>query len=294
MDTAGGSAVDTGQASPMLARLVVGRTLRRLREDRGLSREQAGDAIGLPGWMIGHIELGEAGLRLRDVADLCILYGRHDQIERATLLGLARRANGPEWWHPYRDVIPAWFVRYLALEQAASVIRSFAVQVIPGLLQTPDYARAVLLLGHGGAPDQQIERQVELSIRRQEMLRRPQPVHLWTVIDEAALRRPMGGKAAMRAQLRHLIGACEMANVTLGVLPFRLGGHPAIGGPVAVLRLRDRQLPDVAYLEQLASGRYVDEPGVTDYYRHVLNRLALQAESAGPAQVILSGILREI
>jgi hypothetical protein len=230
---------------------------------------------------------------------LCDLYGVSDQIERATLLGLARRASSPEWWHPYRDLIPPWFTRYLSLEQAASVIRGYAAQVIPGLLQTPGYARAVITVGHGGimrnggAAGEQAERQVELRMRRQDVLRRPQPVHVWMVLDEAALRRPIGGRAVMRVQLRHLISVCDLAHVTIGVLPFRLGGHPASGGPVTVLRLPDQQLPDVVYLEQLASGLYFDEPGEGTFYRHVMNRLVLLAESAGPAQAVLAQILRE-
>ncbi len=292
-DWADGSGLEAGQASPMVSRMVMGMRLRRLRETRGLSYEDAGQAIRAPGSEIGRMELGRTGVRVRDVADLCTLYGVTDQIERTTLLGLARRANSPEWWHPYRDLVPGWFEGYLGLEQAASLIRSYEVQFIPGLLQTPDYARAVITLGHGDAPQREIERRVELRMRRRDALHRLSPARLWAVIDEAALRRPMGSRATMRAQLRHLISACDMPNVTIWVLPFRLGGHPAAGGPITVLRLPDRQLPDVVYLEQLASALYCDRPGERDYYRHVMDRLVIQAGSAGPAPAILSQILSD-
>jgi hypothetical protein len=292
---AGGSAVEAGQASPTLARVVVGSRLRWHRQDRGLSLEEAGDAIGVPDWLIRHMERGEIQLRMRDVAGLCALYALTDLGECATLLGLARQANAPEWWHAYRDVVPGWFRRYLSLEQAACTIRSYAPQILPALLQTPDYARAVVTLAHAGAAEQDIERRVELRLRRQGILQRPGPAHLWTVIDEAALRRPIGGRAVMRAQVRHLIDMCDLAHVSIWVLPFRLGGHPATGGgPVSVLRLPDRQLPDVVYLEQFASGLYFDEPGECDYYRHMMNRLAIQAAPAGPPQAILHQILRDM
>jgi transcriptional regulator with XRE-family HTH domain len=283
--------LDAGQASPMVSRLLTGLALRRLREDRGLSHEQAGQAIGVPGPEISHLEEGRAGFRMRDVVGLCALYGVSDQTDRVTLLGLARRANIPEWWHPYRDVIPPWFERYLGLEQAASVIRSFEVQFIPGLLQTPEYAQAVLALGFPSAPRHDIGRRAELRMRRQDILHRKQPARLWAVIDEAALRRPVGGGRVLRAQLRHLIAVSDMPHVTIQVAPFRLGGHPAGGGPFTVLRLPGEQLPDVAYLEQLTSARYYDHRAEPDYFRHIMDRLAIQAGPAGHSGAILSQIL---
>src|SRR6266851_1853334 len=276
-----GGALDAGQASPMVSRLLAGRTLRRIRERRGLSHDEAGQAIGIPGTEITRLEQGRSGFMMRDVAGLCALYRVSDQTERVMLLELARRGNSPEWWHPYRDVIPPWFEQYLGLEQAASIIRCYEVQFIPGLLQTPDYARAVFALGRRNAPQREIERRLELRMRRQDVLHRREPPHLWAVIDEAALRRPIGGAQVMRAQLRHLIAA-DMPHVTIQVVPFRLGGHPAVGGPVTVLRLPERQLPDVAYLEQLTSARYYcDQPSEPEYYRHTLDLLAIQAAEAG-------------
>ena len=282
------------RASATVARMVLGASLQRLRERAGLSAADASVAIALPAPAISDAECGQAALRLRHVAGLCAAYGVSEVSERATLLGLAREANTPQWWHDYADLVPAWFECYLGTEQAASLIRGYTAQVIPVLLQTPDYAREVISLAHGQLSERDLRRRVELRLRRQEILRGPKPPRLWVVIDEAALRRPVRSRTAMRAQLRHLISSAELPYMTIRVLPFRLGGHLATGGPVAVLRLPDPQLPDIAYLEQLATGLYFRRPAQVDYYRHILNLLAVQAESAGSPQALLEQVLKEI
>jgi transcriptional regulator with XRE-family HTH domain len=285
-------AAAAGQANPALARMTVGSRLRWHREELGLSREDAAAAIGVPAGQIRAMERGDTRLTVREVGGLCAVYELGDLDERATLLGLARQANGPEWWHLYRDVIPAWFTRYLSLEQAARLIRSYHPQVIPALLQTPAYTRALLTASHG--PAQDLARRAELRARRQDIVRQRQPVRLWAVIDEAALRRPVGGAAVMRGQLQHLIGMCDLPQVTIAVLPFARGGRLAASGPVSLLRLPDAQLPDVAYLDLLTGGLYLDSPAECTFYWHLMNQLAIAAESAGPAQVILRQILQDM
>jgi hypothetical protein len=276
------------------ARMVLGTALSRLRTEAGLSAGEASAVTGVPVPLITGMELGQATVRLWDVAGLYSAYGVSDLAERTTLLGLAHRANGSEWWHSYRDVIPAWFEHYLGLEQAASLIRCYAGQVIPALMQTADYSRAAVAANHGEANETDRKRWVELTLRRQLILEGESPARLWAVLDEAALRRPPGSVAAMRGQLRHLIELCEWPHVTVAVLPFCAGAHPAIsGGPLMVLRLPDRELPDVAYLEQLGGSKYFQDPAYLDFFRHVLNQLALQAQSAGPAVRLLKQILAE-
>ncbi|HET9896540.1 MAG TPA: helix-turn-helix transcriptional regulator [Streptosporangiaceae bacterium] len=292
--TCGQPALAEDRASATVARMVLGATLQRLREKAGLSTADASVAIALPAPRIADVECGQIGLRLRHVAGLCAAYGVSDVTLRATLLGLARQANSPQWWHSYADLVPEWFECYLGLEQAASLIRGYTAQVIPVLLQTSDYAREIITLAHRNLAERDVQRRVELRLRRQQVLRGPCPPRLWVMIDEAALRRHAGSRTSMRGQLRHLIAAAELPNVTIRVLPFRLGGHLATGGPLAVLRLPDPQLPDIAYLEQLASGVYFRRPAQVDFYRHILNLLAVQAEAAGPPQVMLDQILKEI
>lgn len=198
-------------------------------------------------------------------------------------------ANPHGWRHAYGDLVPAWFAPYLRSEQAAAVIRAYEVQFVPGLLQAPGYARAVIELGHA----EEIERRVELRMRRQEILRRAHPPALWVVIDEAALRRPIGGAAVMSAQLRHLIDACELPHVTIQVLPFRAAGH-AGGGPITLLRGAEAGMPDIVYLEHLVTALYPDRPADLDFYRDILNRLAVRADPPAATPGTLRAILREL
>jgi transcriptional regulator with XRE-family HTH domain len=296
MKTASGHRLGNGQgagAGPAVPRLVLGIQLRRMREERGITRKAAGDRIRASHSKISRLELGRTGSKLRDVEDLLTLYGVTQEGERATLLALAKEANAPAWWYGYGDVVPAWLQTYLGLEQAASVIRSYEVQFVPGLLQTADYARAVITLGHPDAPVREIDRRVELRMGRQRILHQRHVPHLWAVIDEAALRRPFGSPATMRSQLVHLLAISELPHVTVQVMPFRSGAHVAAGGPVCILRLPGGELPDVVYLEQLASALYPDKASEVEHYRHIMNRLVVEAEEPGETRVTLQRILRE-
>lgn len=285
---------DAGRAGATAARMVLGTALGRLRRDAGLTADQASAATGVPAGLITGLEDGRADVRFWDVAGLYSAYGVSDRATRAMLLGLAHRSNCQEWWHSYRDVIPAWLDQYVALEQAASLIRCYCAQSVPVLLQAPGYARAMIAQQHVDAPAREVERRVELRMRRQHVLHGPAPARLWAVIDEAALRRRMSGRAVMREQLRHLIQACQVPGVTIQVLPFSAGGPPAvIGGLLAVLRLPDREIPDIGYLEQLTGGSYFHSRGYIDYFRDLLNQLVLQAESARSSQRILTAILAD-
>jgi transcriptional regulator with XRE-family HTH domain len=289
-----GAGVDYQQAGPTVVRMLVGAQLRQLREAAGITREQAGYAIRASHSKISRLELGRTGFKSRDVADLLTLYGVTDGTERDCLLSLAEHANSPGWWRPYADLVPPWFEAYLGLEQAASVVRTYEVQFVPGLLQTPDYARAVILLGHAGAAPADIERRVALRMERQQILHRPDAPSLWAVLDEGALRRPFGAAATMRRQIEHLRAVAELPNVTVQLLPFSVGGHSAAGGPVTILRFAERELPDVVYLEQLISALYLDKPSDTFRYGHVMNRLAVEAETPAATKRFLRQLLTEL
>ncbi|GAA1504885.1 helix-turn-helix transcriptional regulator [Sphaerisporangium rubeum] len=280
---------DQRPSGPTVLRMVVGGELRRLREACDISRGEAGYHIRASDTKISRMELGRTGFKIRDVADLLTLYGVTGTAERDTLLTLAEEANHPGWWSAYGDAVPSWFEPYLGLEQAASVIRSWEVQFVPGLLQTEAYARAVAGLARG-LSEEDVERRVALRMRRQEILTRPRPVKLWAVLDEGALRRPVGGRAVMRAQIAHLIDMAALPNVTLQLMPFSRGGHAAAGGPITILRMAEDLLPDVVYLEQLHSAIYPDKPADIDLYWDVMNRLSVEAE---PVDVTL-GSLRSI
>src|SRR6185437_14997307 len=193
----------TGPAmsEPTVLRMLLGARLRRLREAAGITAERAGHEIRASQWKISRMETGRAAFKLRDIEDLLTLYRVTDEQMRSRLLALAGQASRSDWWDKYDDILPDWFEAYLGLESAATSIRIFDAQFVPGLLQTEEYARAIVRLGHQAAPADEIERRVSLRLERQKVLARPQPTYIWVIMDEAALRRPMGGTAVMRAQL---------------------------------------------------------------------------------------------
>ncbi|MDT0303369.1 helix-turn-helix domain-containing protein [Streptomonospora wellingtoniae] len=293
-DTPPANVLAQSRGGPTVLRILLGTQLRRLRSARGISREDAGYEIRASHAKISRLELGQVSFKERDVADLLSLYGVDDSEERATLLSLARQANNPGWWHKYSDVLPSWFEVYVGLEEAASIIRTYELQFVPGLLQAEEYARAVIMLGHGNAPVDEIDRRVHLRMTRQERLTGPNAPRLWAVVDEAALRRPLGGTHAMRAQLEHLIEMATLPNVTLQIVPFARGGHAAAGGPFSILRFTGADLPDVVYLEQLTSSVYFDKPEETDHYMAVMDRLCLEAAPASETPRYLRRILDDL
>ncbi|WP_247673492.1 helix-turn-helix transcriptional regulator [Micromonospora sp. C51] len=288
------SAEEGPAAGPTVLRMLLGAQLRRLRESRGVTRESAGWEIRSSESKISRMELGRVGFKERDVADLLTLYGVTAEQERAALLKLARDANNPGWWHRYGDVLPSWFQSYLGLEAAAALIRSYEVQFVPGLLQTPEYARAVVLLGHSTAGPDEIDRRVDLRMRRQELLSRPRPPRLWAVVDEAALRRPIGGPQVMRGQLEALLKATRTPNVRLQVIPFAAGGHAAAGGAFTILRFGDQDLPDIVYIEQLTSAIYLDKREDLDFYAVAMERLCVEAEPPERTPEILERMIADL
>jgi transcriptional regulator with XRE-family HTH domain len=280
----GRAPVTPAVGGPTVLRILLGAQLRRLREAKRITLEDAGRAIRASHSKISRLETGRVGFKDRDISDLLTLYGVTDEEERDTLRALAQRANAPGWWHDYSDVLPSWFEAYVGLEEVATQIRAYEVQFVPGLLQSEDYARAVTLLGHDAAPPREIERRVRLRMARQAVLDKPEPPNVWAVVDEAALRRPVGSAAVMQGQLKHLIEIAQLPHVTIQVMPFKAGGHSAAGGPFSILRFAEPDLPDVVYLEQLTSALYLDKPEVVDSYLKVMERICMEA--ATPAASI--------
>ncbi|MGH3885862.1 MAG: helix-turn-helix domain-containing protein [Pseudonocardiaceae bacterium] len=279
---------------PTVLRIALGTQLRRLREACGITREAAGEAIRASHAKISRLELGRVGFKARDVADLLTLYGVTDTPQRDAFLVLVRRANEPGWWRQYGDALSSWFETYLGLEQASSIIRTYEVQFVPGLLQTEDCARAVIQLCQLHVSAAEVDRRVALRMARQDFLTQPGAPEYWAVADEAVLRRPLGSREALRTQLRHLIEMAELPNITFQIVPFRVGGHPAAGGPFTILRFAEPDLPDIVYLEQLTSAIYLDKKHDTDNYLIVMDRLCVQAESPADTTRFLHQILTEI
>jgi transcriptional regulator with XRE-family HTH domain len=273
---------------------VLGTQLRRLREASGITREAAGDAIRASHAKISRLELGRVGIKERDIEDLLTLYGVVDPAERLEYLSLVRRANAPGWWQQYGDLLPSWFEMYLRLEQASAFIRTYQVQFVPGLLQTEEYARSVILVGHRSESAEEIDRRVYLRISRQKMLTEPGSPKLWAVVDEAALSRPFGSPGVMRAQLQRLLEMTELPNVILQVLPFERGAHAAAGGPFTILRFAEPDLPDIVYLEQLTSAVYLDKRPDVENYLAVMEQVTVQAETPAKSKDVLRKTLKAI
>src|SRR3984957_1689895 len=277
-------------AGPTVQRLVLGGHLRRLREEAGMTTERAALSIRGSHSKISRIEHGRVGFKERDIADLLTLYGIGPGDEREALLTLAREASTPGWWQAYADILPHWVEPYFGLEAAASFIRQYELQFVPGLLQIEEYARAVIRLGNVVSEDE-VVRRATARISRQEILRRDDPPKLWAVLDEGALRRVIGGPAVMKAQLRYLIEMCDHPAVTLQILPFSAGSHRAMGGPFTILRYTEPDLRDVVFIEQLTSALYLDKPTEVDAYLQVIEEVCLQAEASAKTPGMLQAVL---
>jgi transcriptional regulator with XRE-family HTH domain len=283
-----------GGGGPTVQRMLVGARLRRLRTEMGLTREEAAEAIRASEWKIHRLENGQVGFKDRDIVDLLRLYEVTDPEEVAEFVTLAREANTPGWWRHYGDLLPSWFRTYVDLEAAATLIRTYEGQFVPGLLQTDDYMRAVVQGAHLEDSGEEMGRRVRLRMARQTLLTREHPPRLWAVVDEAALRRPVGGQEVMRRQLERLLEASKLPNVTLQVLPFAAGAHPAMVGSFSILRFGDQELPDVVYLEHLTSASYLSKTDEVDRYLHVMESICVRAAAPDRTAELLGTILDEL
>ena len=276
--------------------MILGKQLQALREKAGLSYEQAAEAIYSSPWTVRRMERAEGGLKPLTVKGLLAAYGITDAAETDAFLALSKEASKPGWWHSYNDVLPSWFRTFVGLEEAASSVRGYDPHWIPGLLQTADYAHASVRTGFPDATDSEAERRVALRLARQQILNRPEPPRVWLVIDETALRRPAAttGAAVMRTQIDRLIEAAAQPRVTVQVLPFSAGLHPAMYGPFRIFRFDASELPDIVYAETMTSAYYLDKPDEVGEYAKALDRICAQAAPPGQTAHILTTIRKEI
>lgn len=280
-----------GAAAPTVLRMLLGTQLRRLRESRNISAQEAARAIRGSESKISRIELGRNAVREVDIADLLNLYGITNSTEREQLLTLASQANQPGWWHRHQDVLPPWFHSYLGLEESAESIRSFDTQFVPGLLQTEDYTAAVIELGR--YPREETDRLVFLRKERQRRFASGS-LRLWAIIDEVALRRPVGGADMMRRQLAHLLDISDRPGLTIQVSPFLTGASYAAPGSFSILQFATDDLPDVVYVEQLTSALYLDKRADVDRYIEAIDHIS--AHSCTPEQTtdLIRSMLAEL
>jgi transcriptional regulator with XRE-family HTH domain len=283
------SAGEASRGGPAALRILLGIQLRRLREDRGISAQQAARAIRGSDSKISRIELGRNAVREIDVADLLTLYGVTDPAERERLLSLASQTGAPGWWYRYSDILPPWLQAYTGLEDAASSIRIYEPRFLPDLLQTEDYAAAVIALDD--IPPGEAARHVSLRNERQRRFSAGE-LQLWVILDEEALRRPVAGPEVMRAQFEYLLDATTRHRLTLQITPRGLGGHATPSG-FSILRFTDSEMPDIVYVEQLTSALYLDKRPEVDRYLLAMERMSIRSSPPIAARDIISSILDE-
>jgi hypothetical protein len=285
---------DGDALGPTVPRLLLGLQLQRLREAADVTPDAAAYEIRGSRSKISRMENGRVRIKERDVTDLLTFYGVTDAKVRADMMTLVHQASSAGWWSRYGDVMADWFESYLGLEMAASIIRTFELQFVHGLFQTEDYARAVTRLGYASAAADEIDRRVSVRLKRQDLLSGPRPPRVWSVMDEAALRRPVGGRDVMRAQLSHLADVTAIPQVTVQIMPFSHGGHAAAGGSFTIMRFAEPDVPDVVYIEQLTSALYLDKREDVDHYLEVMNALSTEALTPAESTDFLAEILREM
>ncbi|WP_019818904.1 helix-turn-helix domain-containing protein [Saccharomonospora saliphila] len=263
---------------PTARRMILGAQLRRLRERADIPRADAGYHIRASESKISRLELGRVGFKERDVQDLLTLYGVADSEERAVFLDMVKESNQPGWWQKFNDYMPKWFDDFVGLEEAASRIQTYELQFVPGLLQTEDYARAVITHGLPETASAEAEGRVALRMRRQRLLFRPNAPRLWAVLDESVLHRPIGGGRVHREQLDHLLEMITLPHVTVQVVPYERSGYAAEGA-FTMLRFSEPELPNIGYIEHIGGGLYLDRPDEIELVGRSLDRLAVDAET---------------
>jgi transcriptional regulator with XRE-family HTH domain len=283
----------TGEHSPTVRRRRLAAELRALREAARLTCEEVAEHMECSASKISRVETGRVSVSPRDVRDMLGLYGVDAQ-QRDSLVQLARESRQKGWWHAYSDTIQPRFATYVGLEDAAAEIRTYEVNLVPGLLQTEDYARTVINAGNLTGSQEDVERRVALRMARQPALTGDDPPQLWAVLDEAALRRTVGGRGLMRMQLDHLVELAGMPNVAVQVIPFVAGAHPGMGKPFVILAFPERADPDVVYLEDLTSTLYLEDVDEIDRYNMLFNHLRATALSFEESAALITSVAKEL
>lgn len=277
-------------SGPTVLQMIVGAQLRNVRSRSGISQEDAGWEIRSSSSKIARMELGRVRFKERDIADLLTLYGTTDTDEREAILALARRASSSDWWHRHYDPLPPSFSPYLVLEQQAKLIRTYEMRFVPGLLQTPEYARAVFSAGHPGASKSEIDRRVKLRMDRKRWFDGRMPAHLWGLIDESVLLDRTVDRATMKEQIAALVESTERRNVQLQLLSRRTPQPTSF----TVLRFPEPDLPDVVYIELAAAALYLDRRPEVEIYAISWEQAAIAAESIDATRDRLTAVYREL
>ena len=278
------------RGSPTLRRRQLGMELRRLRDQAGVTIDLVAERLECSASKISRIETGQTGVTPRDVRDMLQVYEVDPGLAEA-LLEIAREARQKGWWQLYGDVLTS---AYVGLEAAADEIRAYEALVVPGLLQTGEYARAMIRAARPDIDEAEIDRRVRVRNSRQSLLTQDDPVHVWVVLDEAVLRRPVGGPAVMRRQLEHLISVSERANVTLQVLPFAAGAHAGMDGTFAILLYEESANQNFVFASNAAGGLFLEKDDELHRYAVIFDRLRLSASRPDDSIVVIASLAKEL
>ncbi|MEV2194523.1 helix-turn-helix transcriptional regulator [Streptomyces phaeochromogenes] len=268
-----------GTSAPTVLRMILGKRLQELRQGAEVSLDDAAKALHVKPLTIRRLEKAEVALKTLYVEKLLQTYGAAQQ-EVDEFVTLAERANEPGWWHAYRDVVPDWFSAYVSLETGAKTLRTYEPHYVTGLLQTYNYARAVLRGGFPNESDEDLARRVDLRLRRQSLLERPDAPTLWVVMEETVLHRMVGGAEVMREQIERLLEVSELEHVSVDVVPFTAGAHVGACAPFTYFRFEERELPDIVYSEILSASVYLDQRSDVAGHLEAHNRMSLLTSSA--------------
>lgn len=253
----------TARRSPTVRKRRLAAELRRLRKECGLTREQVAERIGCAPVTITRIETGQSGARVGEVSLMLEVYGVTGD-EREALLQVAKDARKRGWWHQYSGTMPKWFQVYVGLEEEASEILTYESEHIPGLFQTDDYIRALLNAGLRTLAEDEIQGRVALRLKRQERLVSNDAPKIWAVLNEAVIRRHVGGRETMCAQLQQLCELAKLDHINIVVLPFSAGAHPGMEGSCSVLRFPEPADPDVVYVQYRLGSIYLEDPSMLE------------------------------
>jgi transcriptional regulator with XRE-family HTH domain len=287
-----GEPMTTG-TGPAVRRRQLMAELKRLRETTRLTQDDVATQLDWHPTKVMRIETGRTSPHPNDVRVMLGLYGVTDNGAVSGLVKLAKDARQRDWWYSYRDVLLNRYEFFIGLESEATSIRDFGLAMITGLLQTEDYARA-LIRGLLNLHPAEVERRVEVRMTRQQLLARPDRPELWAILDEAAVRRVVGGRAIMRAQLLHLANSSEAARTTIQVLPFGAGPHAGQAGPFIVLGFAEPTEPEVVYMETVGGNLYLDKPEEVGLYTTAFDQLRAVALSPAQTRDMLQALAGEL
>ncbi|WP_406310027.1 helix-turn-helix domain-containing protein [Streptomyces sp. NBC_00623] len=276
--------------SPTARRRRLAIELKKLREESGLTCNQVGKELDWSGSKVNRLETGQGRVQPSDVDALCRFYGTSDEL-RDLLRSLAKESKTKGWWHAHGDAVPSWFSVYVGLEQAASDLRSYQGEFIPGLLQTTEYA-AELSRASADLSDDEIQRLVDVRMRRQQLLTAENPPDLWTVIHESTLKHVVGSRAVMAGQLERALDIARLRNVTVQVLPYDAGAYP-VTGPFTVLGFPEQEDPDVVYREGLTDSVYLESAADVSLYTKAFDHLRALALSPERSSSLIRETLEE-